>query len=81
VKDDKNGVIYNYCKKSGRVKANYFKLLKKNQSQVGVNSGGTRNGIARAMAYVVLIPIEKNNFKHELWISDSDVFCHYCNKQ
>ena len=46
VKEEKNDIICNYCKKSGHVKANCFKLLKKNQNQGEGNSGGIRNGVA-----------------------------------
>jgi hypothetical protein len=42
VKDEKLEVMCNYCKKSGRVKANCVKLLRKN---LGMNnSGGTQHG-------------------------------------
>jgi gag-polypeptide of LTR copia-type len=41
-KDEKSDVMCNYCKKSGHMKANCFKLLRKN---LGMNnSGGTQNG-------------------------------------
>jgi Zinc knuckle len=42
VKDEKLDVMCNYCKKSGHVKANCFKLLRKNSGMH--NSGGTQNG-------------------------------------
>jgi hypothetical protein len=59
VKDDKNDVLCNYCKKPGYVKADYFKLLKKNQFQGEVNSGGTRNNVAGMVADVVLSSVKK----------------------
>jgi Zinc knuckle len=42
IEDEKSYVMCNYCKKSSHVKANCFKLLRKN---LGMNnSGGTQNG-------------------------------------
>jgi Zinc knuckle len=42
VKDEKLDVMCNYCKKSRHVKANCFKLLRKNSGMN--NSGGIQNG-------------------------------------
>jgi hypothetical protein len=70
LKDDKNDVICNYRKKMGHVKANFFKILKKNQGQGEANSGVTRNNVASAVANVLLSSVEKYNFDHEIWIDD-----------
>jgi hypothetical protein len=51
--DNKNKVIFNYLKKLGHVKANCFKLLKKNQVQGEVISGGTRNNMAGMLEHVL----------------------------
>jgi len=53
VQEDKE-IICNYCKKSGQLKTQCFKLLRKNQNQVEGNQGETRNGIAGSAAGVVL---------------------------
>jgi hypothetical protein len=79
VKDDKNNFIWNYCKKPGHLKAKCFKLLKKNQSQGEINSGGTKNNVAGAVADVVLSSVEKVGFNHGIWISDSGASRDYCN--
>jgi hypothetical protein len=70
----------NYCKNSGHVKANCFKLLRKNS---GMNdSGGTQNGqngVGR-MGHVVLSSMTKiEDFDNDIWIGDSRASCHYCN--
>jgi hypothetical protein len=54
-------------------------LLKKNQIQGEVNSGGTRNKVACAVVDVVLSSVEKYGFNHKIWIGESGVSCHYCN--
>jgi hypothetical protein len=60
----------NYCKKSGHVKANCFKLLRRN-SGMNISSG---------MAYVVLSSMTKiEDFGNDIWIGDSGASCHYCN--
>jgi hypothetical protein len=73
-------VMCNYCKKSGHVKANCFKLLRKNPGMN--NSGGTQNGQngVVAMADVVLSSMTKiEDLDNDIWISDSGASCHYCN--
>jgi Zinc knuckle len=40
-KDEKSDVMCNYCKNSGHMKANCFKLLRKNSGMN--NSGGTKS--------------------------------------
>jgi Zinc knuckle len=52
VQEDKE-IMCNYCKKSGHLKTQCFKLLRKNQNQAEGNQGGTRNGIAGSAADVV----------------------------
>ena len=80
VKEEKNDIICNYCKKPGHVKANCFKLLKKNQNQGEGNSGGIRNGVAGTATEVFLSLIETNcEFDHEIWVGDNGASCHYCN--
>jgi hypothetical protein len=54
-------IICNYCKKSGHLKSQCFKLLRKNQNQAEGNQGGTRNGIAGSAADVVLTTITAND--------------------
>jgi Zinc knuckle len=80
VKDEKSDVMCNYCKKSGHVKANYFKLLWKN---LGMNnSGGKQNGQngVGGTAKVVISPMTKiGDFGNDIWIGDSGASCHYCN--
>jgi hypothetical protein len=46
------------------VKANRFKLLKKNQVQAELNSCGTRNNLVGAVTDVVLSSVEKVGFNH-----------------
>jgi hypothetical protein len=79
VKDEKMNVICNYCKKSRQVKANCFKLLRKNS---GMNtSAGTQNGQndVGGMADVVLSSMtEIDDFGYDIWIGDSGASCHYC---
>jgi hypothetical protein len=79
VKDNINNVICNFCKKSENLKANYFEVVKKNQVQGEVNSGGPRNNVAGTVADLVLSSVEKYGFKHEIWVSDSGASCQYCN--
>jgi Zinc knuckle len=80
VKDEKSDVICNFCKKSGHVKANCFKLLRKN---LGMNnSGGTKNGQngVGATADLVLSSMNKiEDFDNDIWIGNSGASCHYCN--
>ena len=80
VKDEKSDIMCNYCKKSGHVKANCFKLLRKNSGMN--NSGGTQNGKngVGATADVVLSSMTKiEEFDNDIWIGDSGASCHYCN--
>ena len=53
VQEDKE-IICNYCKKSGHLKTQCFKLLRKNQNQAEGNQRGKRNGIAGSATDVVL---------------------------
>jgi hypothetical protein len=73
-------MICNYCKEPGHVKANCFKVLKKNQNQGEGNSNVIRNGVAGTVADIVLSSVENNeDFDHEIWIGDSGASCNYCN--
>jgi Zinc knuckle len=79
VKDENMDVMRNYCKKSGQVKANCFRLLRKNSGMN--NSGGTQNGQngVGGMADVVLSSMTKiDDFDNDIWIGDSGAYCHYC---
>jgi hypothetical protein len=58
MKDDKNDIICNNCKKPGYVKAKCFKSMKKNQVQGQINSGDTRNIVAGALVDVVLSSVK-----------------------
>jgi hypothetical protein len=42
MREERNEVICNYCKKPGHLKSNCFKLMKK--KEVKENGNGTRNG-------------------------------------
>jgi gag-polypeptide of LTR copia-type len=80
VKDEKSDIMCNYCKKSGHVKTNCFKLLRKNSGMN--NSGGTKNGQNGVgdTADVVLSSMTKiEDFDNDIWIGDSGASCHYCN--
>jgi C2H2 zinc-finger/Zinc knuckle len=55
-RDEKNDVVCNYCKRPGHVKANCFKLMKKNLDER--SSSGTENGAA-STADVVLSSMMK----------------------
>jgi hypothetical protein len=62
------------------MKANFFKLLRKNSGMN--NSGGTQNGQngVGATADVVLSSMTKiEDFDSDIWIGDSGASCHYCN--
>ena len=61
VKDDKNEVICNYCKKIGHFKASCYKLLRKNQAEGSGSHVGTRNGIAGSATDVVLNTMTTND--------------------
>jgi gag-polypeptide of LTR copia-type len=74
-------IICNYCKKSGHLKTQCFKLLRKNQNQAEGNQGGTR-GIAGFAADVVLTTMTANDgIDSKIWIGDSGASCHYCNSE
>jgi C2H2 zinc-finger/Zinc knuckle len=80
IEETKNEVICSYCKKSGHVEANCFKLLKKNQSQGENNVSGLRNGVATTMTDVAFTSIENSkDLDKEIWIGDSGSSSHYCN--
>ena len=76
-KDEKNDVFCNYCKRPGHVKANCFKLMKKNLGER--NSSSTGNVVA-GTADVVLSSMTKiEDLGNDIWIGDSGASCHYCN--
>jgi hypothetical protein len=78
MREERNEVVYNYCKKPGHVKSNCFKFMKK--KQVEENGYGTRNGVAGTVTDIVLSSVEsKEKVDHEIWIGDSGASCHYCN--
>jgi gag-polypeptide of LTR copia-type/Zinc knuckle len=80
VKDEKSDVMCNYCKKSGHVKANCFKMLRKNSGTN--NSGGMQNchNDVGGTADVVLSSMTKiEDFGNDIWIGDRGASCHYCN--
>jgi Zinc knuckle len=80
VEETKTEGICNYCKKSGHVKANCFKLLKKNQSQGEKNFSGLRNGVATTTTDVAFTSIDNSkDLDKEIWIGDSGASSHYCN--
>jgi hypothetical protein len=78
MREERNEVVCNYCKKPGHVKPNCFKLMKKKQvEEIG---NGTRNGVAGTVTDIVLSLVEsKEEVDHEIWIGDSGALCHYCN--
>jgi Zinc knuckle len=81
VQKDKE-IICNYCKKSGHLKSQCFKLLRKNQNQAEDNQGVTRNGIAGSAADVVLNTMTSNDgIDSKIWIGDSGKPFHYCNSE
>jgi C2H2 zinc-finger len=72
VEESKSEIMCNYCKKPGHVKANCFKLLKKNQNQGESNMSGLRNGVATTTTDVAFTLIEDSKgFDKEIWIGDS----------
>jgi hypothetical protein len=78
MREERNDVVCNYCKKPGQVKSNCFKLMKK--KQVEENGNGTRNGVVGTATDIVLSSVEpKEEVDHEIWIGDSGASCHYCN--
>jgi len=80
VEEKKADVICNYCKKPGHVKANCFKLMKKNQGQGQNNYTGLRNGVATTMTDVAFTSVEKSKFfDNEIWIGGSGASNHCCN--
>jgi hypothetical protein len=78
MREERNKVVCNYCKKSGHFKSNYFKLMKK--KQVDENGNGNRKGVAGTVKDIVLSSVEsKEEVDHEIWIGDSGASCHYRN--
>jgi hypothetical protein len=78
MREERNDVVCNYCKKPGHVKSNCFKLMKKKQVEENVN--GTRSGVKGTVTDIVLSSVEsKEEVDHEIWIRDSGALCHYCN--
>jgi hypothetical protein len=76
-KEERNEVFCNYCKKSGYVKSNFFKLMKK--KQVKENGNDTRNGVVGTVTDIVLSSVEsEKEVDHEIWIGDSGASCQYC---
>jgi hypothetical protein len=76
MREERNEVVCNYCKKPGHVKSDCFKLMKK--KQVEENGNGTRNGVADTVTDIVLSSVEsKEEVDHEIWIGDSGASCHY----
>jgi hypothetical protein len=72
VKEKKTGIICNYCKKPGDVKANCNKLRKKNQNQGKNNFRGLRDGVARTMKDVAFRLVNNSyNINNEIWIDNS----------
>jgi hypothetical protein len=56
MREERNDVFCNYCKKPGHFKSNCFKLMKK--KQVEENGNGTRNGVAGTVTDIVLSSVE-----------------------
>ena len=73
-KQEKNDVFCSYCKRPGHVKANCFKLMKKN-----LNFGGTENGVAGTADVLLSTMTKIEEFQNDIWIGDSRASCHYCN--
>ena len=73
-KQEKNDVFCSYCKRPGHVKANCFKLMKKN-----LNFGGTENGVAGTADVLLSTMTKVEEFQNDIWIGDSGASCHYCN--
>jgi hypothetical protein len=78
LREERNEVVCNYCKKPRHVKSNCFNLMKK--KQVEENGNGTRNGVAGTVTDIVLSSVDsKEEVDHEIWFGDSGASCHYCN--
>jgi hypothetical protein len=70
MREERNDVVCNYCKKPGHFKSNCFKLMK--NKQVEENGNGTRNGVVGTVTNIVLSSVEpKEEVDHEIWIGDS----------
>jgi hypothetical protein len=52
MREERNEVICNYCKKPGDLKSNCIKLMKK--KQVEENGNGTKNGVAGTVTDILL---------------------------
>jgi hypothetical protein len=75
MREERNEVIYDYCKKPRSVTSNCFKLMKK--KHVEKNGNGTRNDVAGTVTDIVLPSIEsKEELDHKIWIGDSNALCH-----
>jgi hypothetical protein len=78
MREERNDVVCNYCKKPGHFKSNCFKLMK--NKQVEENGNGTRNGVVGTVTNIVLSSVEpKEEVDHVIWIGDSGASYHYCN--
>jgi hypothetical protein len=78
MREERNEVICNYCKKSGYVKFNCFKLMKKKQFEESGND--PRNGVAGTVTDIVLSSVQsEKEVDHQIWIGDSSASFHYCN--
>jgi hypothetical protein len=78
MREERNEVICNYCKKPGHVNSDCFKFMKKNQ--VEENRNGTSD-VAGTVTDIVLSSVEsEKEVDHEIWIGDSGASCHYCNE-
>jgi hypothetical protein len=56
MREERNELICNYCKKPGHVNSNCFKLMKK--KQVEENGNGTKIGVAGTVTDIVLSSVE-----------------------
>jgi hypothetical protein len=65
MREERNKVICNYCKKSGHVKSNCLKLMKK--KQVEENGNGSKNDVEGTVTDIVLSSIESEKaVDHEI---------------
>jgi ABC-type proline/glycine betaine transport system substrate-binding protein len=69
-------MVCSYYKKPCHLKANCFKLTKKNSGER--DSVGTVEGVA-GTADVVLSKVSED-FGNDIWIGDSGASCHSCNE-
>jgi hypothetical protein len=78
MREERNEVVCNYCKKPGHVKFNCFKLMKK--KQVEENGNGTRDDVVGIVTEIVLSSFEsEKELDYEICIGDSSALWHYCN--